>query len=93
MYGSPNGSLTKLSRCDTGQEVARYSYDVDEEGLFAGEKRSRIRIQPCSVDIDLVILSFVIVEKKKRDQAGDGTRRCPYDEDPLECGVDGGIGL
>jgi hypothetical protein len=65
---------------------------VNEEGLFAGEKKSRIRIQPCSVDIDLVVLSFVIVEKKKRDHAGDGTRRSPHDEDPLDCGVDGGTG-
>ena len=83
--------LTKLTRSDTGQEVARYSYEVNEEGLFAGEKKSRIRIQPCSVDIDLVVLSFVIVEKKKRDHAGDGTRRSLHDEDPLECGMDGGI--
>jgi hypothetical protein len=66
---------------------------VNEEGLFAGEKKSRICIQPCSVDIDLVVLSFVILEKKKRDHAGDGTKRCPYDEDPLECGVEGGSGF
>lgn len=83
----------KLTRCDTGAEVARYSYEVNEEGLFAGEKKSRIRIQPCSVDMDLVVLSFVIVEKKRRDHAGDGTKRSPYDEDPLDCGFDGGIGL
>ncbi|RDB24128.1 Sterol regulatory element-binding protein cleavage-activating protein [Hypsizygus marmoreus] len=83
------GFLLTSSRTD--EEIARYTRALNEEGLFAGEKKSVLRIQPCSVDIDLVILSFMIMEKKRRDHAGDGTRLVDHDEDPQgDGGAEGG---
>lgn len=42
-----------------------------------------LRIQPlCTVDIDLIVISFVIMEKNRRDHDGDGSKLTPHDEDP-----------
>ncbi|KAF9466257.1 TonB box-containing protein [Collybia nuda] len=81
-----------LMCCDTDEEIARYSHVLVEEGLFAGEKRTVLRVQPlCTIDIDLVVLSFVIMEKKRRDRDGDGSKLTPHDEDPQGEGcADGG---
>ncbi|THV07997.1 TonB box-containing protein [Dendrothele bispora CBS 962.96] len=78
----------------TNEEVARYTCALTLEGLYAGERKSRLRIQPCSVDIDLVVLSFLMVEKKRREKSGESSAMMIYhDEDPKGDGgaeVDGG---
>ncbi|PFH52472.1 hypothetical protein AMATHDRAFT_2195 [Amanita thiersii Skay4041] len=71
-----------LTHVGTNEEVACFSRAFAEEGLFAGEKRAVLHIHPTTLDIDLIILTFLIMEKKRRDRSGDGTR-APYDEDPL----------
>ena len=71
----------KLTQVGTSEEVARYTRELIDEGLFAKEKRAVLRIHPCSLDIDLIILSFLIFAKKRRDR-GDGTKLTAYDEDP-----------
>lgn len=73
-------------------EVARYTVAVNREGLFAGEKKTSLRIQPCSVDIDLIVLSFVIMEQKRRDKAGDFTGQTLHDEDPQGDGAGCDVG-
>ena len=40
------------------------------EGCFAGQKRKVLRIEPCSIDIDLIVLTFVIMESKRREKDG-----------------------
>ncbi|KAF8638860.1 hypothetical protein AX17_001916 [Amanita inopinata Kibby_2008] len=71
-----------LSQVGTNKEIARYSRGMVKQGIFAGEKRGVLQIQPCTLDIDLIVLSFLIVEKKRRDRRGDGTRLTAHDEDP-----------
>ncbi|KAF8626344.1 hypothetical protein AX15_005001 [Amanita polypyramis BW_CC] len=71
-----------LTQVGTDEEIAQYSRELIEEGLFAREKRAVLRIYPCSLDIDLIILSFLIFAKKRRDRGGDGTKLTAHDEDP-----------
>ncbi|KAF8655847.1 hypothetical protein AX16_002931 [Volvariella volvacea WC 439] len=71
-----------LTRTDTGEEMARYTYVVISEGLFAGERKTVLRILPnCSLDLDLLVLTFVLMEKKRRDGLGDQTKQGPHDEE------------
>ncbi|KAL0577362.1 hypothetical protein V5O48_004614 [Marasmius crinis-equi] len=73
-----------LTNGETDEEIARFSSMATDEGLYAGERKSRLRIQPCSVDIDLVVLSFLMMEKKRRAKAGDKALVMgnAHDEDP-----------
>ncbi|KAF9265776.1 TonB box-containing protein [Marasmius fiardii PR-910] len=83
-----------LTHGETSEEIARFTYASTDEGLYAGERKSRLRIQPCSVDIDLIVLSFLMMEKKRRDRAGDkafALLEQNHDEDPQGEG-DGGDG-
>jgi len=70
---------------------------LSTEGLFAGEKKHILRVQPCSIDIDIVVLTFLMMEKKRRDRDGIGgdSYKIPHDADPLGDGggdVGGDIG-
>ncbi|KAL1747504.1 hypothetical protein HDZ31DRAFT_31628 [Schizophyllum fasciatum] len=79
-----------LTRVDTSEEVARFCTTVPEEGAFKGERRSTLRIQACTVDVELILLTFLIIEKKRRDGV-DAERSCAHDEDPQgDGGGDGG---
>lgn len=42
------------------------------------------------MDIDLVVLTFIIIEKKRRERDGEPTHLVPHDEDPLGDGGDSG---
>ncbi|KIL68544.1 hypothetical protein M378DRAFT_71320 [Amanita muscaria Koide BX008] len=75
------GSGLVLIKVSTSDKIAHYAREHVENGLFAGEKRGVLRIQPCALDIDLIILSFLIFAKKRRD-SGDGTKLTAHDEDP-----------
>lgn len=83
-----------MTNNETNEEVARLTRTVvTEEGLFQGERKYRLRIQPCSLDIDLVVLSWIIMEKKRRDREGDGLGLTAHDEDIQgDAGADGGAG-
>jgi hypothetical protein len=50
--------------------------------LFRGERKARLEVQESSLDLDLVVLSLLIMEKKRQDHAGDGTKLTDHDEDP-----------
>ncbi|KIK54555.1 hypothetical protein GYMLUDRAFT_48696 [Collybiopsis luxurians FD-317 M1] len=80
-----------LIRVDTKEEIARYSFALSKEGLYAGERKSRLNIQPCSVELDLIVVSFLIMLKKKREKSGGDHLYCAHDEDPQgDGGGDGG---
>ncbi|ESK94247.1 box-containing protein [Moniliophthora roreri MCA 2997] len=93
-----------LTRSSTNEEIARYAYAQTDEGLYAGERKSRLRIHPFTstteagsreLDIDLIIISFLIMEKKRRDHKGlgSGLMEQDHDEDPQgDGGGDGGSG-
>ncbi|KAF8164020.1 TonB box-containing protein [Pholiota molesta] len=71
----------KLIRCDTHTEIASSSSSIVNEGVFAGETKQMLRIQPCSIDIDLVVLTFIIMEKKRRERDGYADAQyVPYEE-------------
>ncbi|PCH38414.1 hypothetical protein WOLCODRAFT_66498 [Wolfiporia cocos MD-104 SS10] len=77
-----------LTDSNTGKEVARYTQDVVKEGFFRGEKKWYLRIQPATLDIDMVVVTFMIMEKKRRDKVTDhqAMRVSEHDEEPGEGG-------
>ncbi|KAF8061630.1 TonB box-containing protein [Lyophyllum atratum] len=81
-----------LSSSSDNAEIARYTSAFNRDGIFAGERKSFLRVQPCSVDLDLVVLSFVVMEKKRREHAGDGTRLAAHDKDVQGDGAADGAG-
>ncbi|GLB35456.1 hypothetical protein LshimejAT787_0210210 [Lyophyllum shimeji] len=81
-----------LTSSGDNEEIARYTSAITVEGLFAGQRKSFLRIQPCSVDLDLVVLSFMIMEKKRRERAGDGTKLVAHDREPQGDGAADGVG-
>ena len=85
-------SLFQLTCCDTRTEIARFTTVRCHEGLFAGEWKSVLQLNPCSVDIDLIVLTFIIIEKKRRERDGDPIHLTPHDEDPMGDGGGSGEG-
>jgi len=79
----------RLTECSTNKTVARFVRGQKGQGIFSGQRKACLRIYPALIlDIDLVVLSFLIMEKKRCDQAGDGTTQNPHDEEPTA--MDGG---
>lgn len=92
-FASSHGSFSEifqLTCCDTSAEIARFTTVRCHEGLFSGEWKSVLRLNPCSVDLDLIVLTFIIIEKKRRERDGEPTYLAHHDEDPL--GEGGGSG-
>ena len=85
-------NIFQLTCCDTRTEIARFTTVRCHEGLFAGEWKSVLQLNPCSVDIDLIVLTFIIIEKKRRERDGDPIHLTPHDEDPLGDGGGSGEG-
>ncbi|KAF8968344.1 TonB box-containing protein [Flammula alnicola] len=87
------GSGCILMRPDTNTEIASSICVLVSEGVFAGEKKQVLRIQPCSVDIDLVVLTFIIMEKKRRERDGYADAySVAHDEEPQGDGGGSGDG-
>lgn len=78
----------QLTNYNTGKEVARFKQNLVEEGFFRGERKWHLQIQPSSLDIDMVVITFMIMEKKRRDRVADphAVRALDHDEDPGEGG-------
>ncbi|KAL4258045.1 protein of unknown function DUF6593 [Pleurotus pulmonarius] len=68
----------------TKTEIARCTVALVTHGVFAGEKKLRLTIHASvyKVNVDMIVLSFIILEKKRRDAGGDGTKLAAHDEDP-----------
>ncbi|PPQ67674.1 hypothetical protein CVT25_012702 [Psilocybe cyanescens] len=64
------GAGCVLTRSDSSTEIASSMSVLGTEGVFAGEKKQVLRIQPCTLDIDLIILTFIIMERKRREREG-----------------------
>lgn len=82
----------QLTCCDTNEEVARFAIKIIDEGCYVQEKKPVLVVQPCSVDVDLVILSWVIMENKLREGGKDGSKFTARDEDPVDGGGAGDSG-
>ncbi|KAF8162861.1 TonB box-containing protein [Crassisporium funariophilum] len=85
--------VSKEQAAYTKIEVARFVTILCKDGLFAGERKGILRVYPCSIDIDLVVLTFIITEKKRRSREGYTTRLLvDHDEDPQGDGGGSGEG-
>lgn len=74
-----------MTPAGSSEQLGYYTCAPTDAGLFAGERKARIRIQPgCAVDYDLVVLTFIIMETKRRERLGEAMAR---DEDPLGDGA------
>ena len=107
MYARPAPSLackhradtpracTQLAHQHTGREVARFAQETVAEGFFKAETKWCLQIQPTTLDIDLVVVTFLIMEKRRRDRvAAEGMNAAghPADDDVVEGGCEGGMG-
>ena len=65
------------------------------EGVFKAETKWCLRIAPTTLDIDMIVLTFVIMEKRRRDRvAADGMKDQDFTDDEIAegaCEV-GGLG-
>ena len=64
-----------------------------KEGFFRGEGKWALKIRPTSLDIDLIVLTFIILEKRRRDTLKCASQKAiDREEAPCESGVEvGGI--
>lgn len=68
------------------------------EGAFAGERKKVLRIQACSVDVDLIVLTFILMEINSWERMGLFGPEIEYDGEPAgdggadEGNADGGFG-
>jgi len=69
-------------RTDTNDEIASSLTVINAEGIFAGERKEVLRIQPSSIDIDLIVTTFLIMERKRREKYGCIECLLKHDEDP-----------
>ncbi|KAI0781400.1 hypothetical protein BD413DRAFT_667306 [Trametes elegans] len=78
-----------LTRLDTGEEVARFTQELVAEGFFRGERKWCLQIQATTLDIDMVVTTFIIVEKRRRDRVAVEGMKMPHcDEDVPEGGCE-----
>ncbi|KAI0948728.1 hypothetical protein AcV7_009390 [Taiwanofungus camphoratus] len=82
-----------LTNNSTGEEVARFTEDLVNDGFFRGQKKWYLRIQPSSLNTDMIVITFIIMERKRRDRVTNhmAVRVCDRDEDLGEGGgIEGG---
>ena len=58
----------QLYHCKTRREIARPVQEMVTEGFFRGQKKFCLAIEPTTLDIDVVVLSFLIMEKRRRER-------------------------
>jgi hypothetical protein len=74
---------------DTGERLAQFRRGLKGRGLFNGERKACLQIErpqssSSSLDLDLIVVSCLIMEKKRIDYGGGpGAGLADHDEDPL----------
>ena len=58
--------------------------------MFRGEERWGLRIRPSNLDIDLIVLTFIILEKRRRDKIIEQESQESHGEEPCEGGIEMG---
>lgn len=81
---------SQLTQRNTGEEIARHSLDLVKEGPFRGEERWVLRIRSCILDIDLIVLTFIVLEKRRRDKVVEEDGHHSHEEEPCEGGIEMG---
>ena len=78
----PRPSPSQLLHCKTRREIARPVQEMVTEGFFKGQKKFCLAIEPTTLDIDVVVVSFLIMEKRRRDRVtGESMKLRHLDED------------
>jgi len=72
-------------------EIARFVYNDVAKGSSASQEKCVLQIQPTSLNVDMIILTFIIMEKRRRDREAHPDRR-EFGENAFESGFDGGVG-
>lgn len=70
--------------------MARFVHELVDEGFFRGEPKWVLRIRPSSLDIDIIVLTFIILEKRRRDALKNSAKDVDREETPCEGGVEMG---
>ena len=65
---SPDSSRLQLYHCKTRREIARPVQEMVTEGFFRGQRKYCLAIEPTTLDIDVVVVTFLIMEKRRRDR-------------------------
>ena len=85
----------QLTQLKSGEVVARFTQELVKEGFFCGERKWCLQIEPTALDIDTIVLTFIIMEKRRRDRvAADGMKDQDFTDDEIAegaCEV-GGLG-
>ena len=79
----------------TGCVKAIYEHNPSHvsNGVFKGQFKTCLRIHPsCTLDLDILVLTFVVMEKKRRDNLGDQVNVAAAEEENLAeaSGMEGG---
>ena len=82
--------LSQLTHRVTKEEIARYTHDVVREGFFCGERKWGLRIRPSTLDVDFIVLTFIVLEKRRRDKATEDSRDLSRQEAICEGGTEMG---
>ena len=78
----------------TGYEVARFTQETVAEGFFEAEHKWCLQVEPTTLDIDMIVVTFIIMEKRWRDRvAAEGMKeKGRGDDDVPEGGCEGTMG-
>ncbi|CAL1703411.1 unnamed protein product [Somion occarium] len=79
------GTGPVLTNRRTKGEVARFTQEIAPEGFTLGERRWFLQILPSSLDIDMVVLTFIIMEIRRRARLANPNDTL-HDEEPNEGG-------
>lgn len=70
----------------TGCVKAIYEHNPSHvaNGVFKGQFKTCLRIHPsCTLDLDILVLTFFVMEKKRRDSLGDQVNVAGAEEENL----------
>lgn len=89
---------SQLLHVRTGNVKAIYEHSPSHvaRGVFKGQFKTCLRIHPsCTLDTDILVLTFIIMEKKRWDSLGDQVNVATDKEDSVveASGMEGGSGL
>ncbi|KAH9915794.1 uncharacterized protein BXZ73DRAFT_92573 [Epithele typhae] len=84
------GGGLALIHCSSKCEVARYTFDRVREGVFKKEDKWCLWIGPTTLDIDMVVFTFLIMEKWRRDRLAAENPKGKIAEEVSEGGCESG---
>ncbi|KAI9511339.1 hypothetical protein F5148DRAFT_358206 [Russula earlei] len=93
-----NGTGFQLLHVRSGSVKAIYEHCPSHvaKGVFKGQFKTCLRIHPsCTLDPDILVLTFVVMEKKRRDSLGDQVNVAAAKEESVveASGMEGDSGL